>query len=75
MNGHARLPKDDYTVVENYFFDHIMPRVSPAEWKVICAVIRETVGWRCDVIFSPPRMPAIGGRDFHRAIHGANWLR
>lgn len=49
MSGHARLPKDDYTVVENYFFDHVMPRVSPAEWKIICAVIRETVGWECDV--------------------------
>ena len=37
--------KSGYTKVENYFFDYVMPRVSCAEWKTICAVLRETVGW------------------------------
>lgn len=40
--------KSGYTKVENYFFDHVMPRVSCVEWKTICAVIRETVGWNRD---------------------------
>jgi hypothetical protein len=48
MSGHSPLPDKNYTVVENYFFDHVMPRVSSAEWKIICAVLRETVGWRCN---------------------------
>lgn len=31
-------------MVDNYFLDHVMPRVSGAEWKIVCAVLRQTIG-------------------------------
>lgn len=34
-----------YTTIHNFVFDHIMPNVSPAEWKILCFIIRKTVGW------------------------------
>jgi hypothetical protein len=49
-------------MVENYFFDHVMPRVSCAEWKIVCAVIRETVGWnRQDAELSVDRFMGLTG--------------
>jgi hypothetical protein len=39
-----KLPK--FTKVDNYFLDHVMPRVKGAEWKVICAVLRQTEGFQ-----------------------------
>lgn len=35
-----------FTRVDNYFLDHVMRRVSGAEWKVVCAVLRMTVGYQ-----------------------------
>lgn len=35
-----------YTQVSNAALDHVMPAVSPALWKVICAVIRKTKGFQ-----------------------------
>jgi hypothetical protein len=34
-----------FTMFDNYFLDHVMPRVTSAEWKIISAVLRMTVGW------------------------------
>lgn len=36
--------KPGFTKVDDYFMDKVMPRVSGAEWKIICSVLRETVG-------------------------------
>lgn len=32
-------------MVAHYWIDRVMPQVSGAEWKVICAVLRSTLGW------------------------------
>ncbi len=37
-----------YTVLDNFILDRIMPNVSPTEWKVLCFIIRKTVGWHKD---------------------------
>lgn len=34
-----------YTKVSNFLFDIVMPSVSPGAFKVVCAVVRSTVGW------------------------------
>jgi hypothetical protein len=41
-----------YTKFSNYVFDHIMPELSPAAFKVLMFIIRRTLGWRkeCDEI-------------------------
>lgn len=35
-------------MVDNHFIDHIMPHVTGTEWKVVCSVLRKTVGWRSE---------------------------
>lgn len=35
-----------YTVLDNFILDHIMPNVAPNAWKVLCFIIRKTVGWQ-----------------------------
>ncbi len=35
-----------FTVIDNFILDYIMPNVSPTEWKVLCFIIRKTVGWQ-----------------------------
>lgn len=35
-----------YTIFDNAILDYIMPECSPYTWKVLCAVIRKTVGWQ-----------------------------
>jgi phage replication O-like protein O len=34
-----------YTVFDNIILDYIMPELSPAAWKVLCYIIRKTIGW------------------------------
>jgi phage replication O-like protein O len=47
MSEPESKPKDDgYTIVDNYFLDKVMRKAGGVEWKVICTVIRDTVGWR-----------------------------
>ena len=35
-----------FTVIDNFILDHIMPNVAPNAWKVLCFIIRKTVGWQ-----------------------------
>lgn len=35
-----------YTVIDNFILDYIMPNVAPNAWKVLCFIIRKTVGWQ-----------------------------
>lgn len=35
-----------FTKFDNYFLDHVLPRVSGVEWKIISVIIRGTVGWQ-----------------------------
>jgi hypothetical protein len=35
-----------FTKFDNYFLDHVLPRVSGVEWKIISIIIRGTVGWQ-----------------------------
>lgn len=35
------------TFVPNYFFDVLLPKLSPAEMKVVLVIIRQTNGWVC----------------------------
>jgi len=35
-----------YTTFENEILDHIMPKCTPNEWKIVCATIRLTIGWQ-----------------------------
>jgi phage replication O-like protein O len=51
-----------FTKFNNYFLDHVMPRVTSVEWKLISAIIRETVGWhRTDAEISIDRLMALTG--------------
>ena len=34
-----------FTRLANYFVDHQLSRISPAEWKIASVVLRDTVGW------------------------------
>jgi phage replication O-like protein O len=38
----------NFTVFDNAILDHIMPEVSNTAWKVLCFVIRKTIGWQKD---------------------------
>jgi phage replication O-like protein O len=35
-----------YTVFNNALLDFVMPQVGYAEWKVLCFVVRKTIGWQ-----------------------------
>jgi phage replication O-like protein O len=35
-----------FTAVDNAVFDAIMPILSSSEWKVLCFIIRKTIGWQ-----------------------------
>lgn len=35
----------NYTSIHNAYFDELMPRLTPAEWKVLCVILRKTRGW------------------------------
>lgn len=37
-----------FTMIDNYVIDEIMPQVSPNGWKVLCFVMRKTIGWQKD---------------------------
>src|SRR5215475_12530934 len=47
-NGFTVNFQNGFTPFDNYFLDYIMPRISCAEWKVVCLVIRETIGKACE---------------------------
>jgi hypothetical protein len=36
---------DKFTMMHNYLFDVVMPRIKPNAWKVLCCIVRHTVGW------------------------------
>ena len=38
----------NFTAVDNAVIDEIMPNLSGNEWKVLCFIIRKTVGWHKD---------------------------
>lgn len=38
--------KIPYTIVRNEVFDEVMPKLSLTAWKVLCAIIRATMGWQ-----------------------------
>jgi len=35
-----------YTMFDNYILDVIMPELKPTHWKVLCFILRKTVGWQ-----------------------------
>lgn len=37
MSGYSKIP--------NWIFDDVMPRCDSSEWRVVCAVARQTFGW------------------------------
>lgn len=39
-------PQDNFTVFSNYVLDVIMPELKPTHWKVLCFIIRKTIGWQ-----------------------------
>lgn len=39
-----------YTRVDNWLFDVVMPEAKPNTYKVVCAVMRMTAGWRRDKV-------------------------
>lgn len=38
--------EEKFTRVHNYLFDVVMPSLKPNAWKVLCFVIRQTIGWK-----------------------------
>jgi phage replication O-like protein O len=62
MSKEREPAKPGFTKFDNYFLDHVMPRVTSAEWKIISAVIRETAGWhRTDAEITIGRFMALTG--------------
>jgi phage replication O-like protein O len=39
------VPPPGYTTIPNVLLDEVMPVASGAEWKVTCAIARQTFGW------------------------------
>jgi hypothetical protein len=37
-----------YTEFYNVLLDEVMPTLSPAAWKVLSCILRQTVGWHRD---------------------------
>jgi len=35
-----------FTQFPNYYLDRVMPKAGGVEWKLICTVIRDTLGWQ-----------------------------
>jgi len=65
-----------YTVFENSILDLIMPICKPNTWKVVCATLRKTTGWRKESdrisISQYHELTGISGRDtLIRAIQDA----
>lgn len=60
-----------FTKFDNFFLDRVMPKAGLAEWKVICAVIRETVGWhRTDAEMSIDQIMARTGLASQAVVTG-----
>jgi hypothetical protein len=34
-----------FTIVRNALFDVVLPKVKPSSWKILCVIIRVTIGW------------------------------
>ena len=34
-----------YTIFDNVLLDYVMAALSPTAWKVLCVIVRQTVGW------------------------------
>ena len=43
--GAPRPGADPFTRFPHRMIDHLLPRVTPAEWKIISVIARETYGW------------------------------
>lgn len=39
---------EPYTKFPNWIIDNVMPECSPNEWKIVCAIVRNTIGWNKD---------------------------
>jgi hypothetical protein len=39
---------ENFTMVHNYLFDSVMPKLKPNAWKVLCCILRNTAGWKGD---------------------------
>ncbi|GIK39543.1 MAG: hypothetical protein BroJett011_33760 [Chloroflexota bacterium] len=37
--------QQEFIVLNNSFFDYVMPDLSPNAWKVLCLIVRKTKGW------------------------------
>lgn len=37
-----------YTLTPNHLYDVILPQVTDSEWRLICIILRQTMGWRQD---------------------------
>lgn len=37
-----------FTIFDNFILDEIMPQLGPNAWKVLCFIIRKTIGWQKD---------------------------
>jgi len=37
---------ENFTMVHNYLFDYVMPKLKPNAWKVLCCILRNTAGWK-----------------------------
>jgi len=35
-----------FTVTPDNLFDVVMPQVNDTEWRLICIILRQTIGWR-----------------------------
>jgi DNA-binding MarR family transcriptional regulator len=35
-----------YVAVPAYLFDVVLPQVTDSEWRLLCIILRQTVGWR-----------------------------
>jgi hypothetical protein len=76
MKPHQLINKDGFTRVENYFFDQVMPRVTGAEWKQVCVILRTTLGsFETDAVLSTEDFMAMSGNERQAVIRALKEVR
>src|SRR5437870_12428457 len=47
MPPHASM-KAGFTALPNWLIDEIMSNIRDTEWRMLCVIVRQTIGWRAD---------------------------
>jgi hypothetical protein len=66
-----------YTAIHSAYLDAVMPLISGNAWKVLSAILRQTVGWQCQSVLLSQRvlLDLTGIRSHHTLENALNELR